>query len=84
MAYSIATDVCEGVAVCVTACPVSCIHSGELAGQPLNQKGKAWFWIDFEVCIDCGVCLKVCPVSGAVLPYEDAKAQRINLFPQEK
>jgi NAD-dependent dihydropyrimidine dehydrogenase PreA subunit len=72
MAYSIATDICEGIAACVPACPVACIHPGELA----NQKGTAWFWIDFGTCIDCGVCLAVCPVQGAILPYENPGVQK--------
>ncbi|MBM5809238.1 MAG: ferredoxin, partial [Cyanobacteria bacterium M_surface_9_m1_291] len=29
MAHTIVTDICEGVADCVDACPVACIHPGE-------------------------------------------------------
>jgi NAD-dependent dihydropyrimidine dehydrogenase PreA subunit len=35
MAHTIVTDICEGVADCVDACPVACIHPGEGA----NAKG---------------------------------------------
>ncbi|AFY69026.1 4Fe-4S ferredoxin iron-sulfur binding domain-containing protein [Thalassoporum mexicanum PCC 7367] len=72
MAYTIVTDICEGVAECVPACPVACIHPGGGA----NAKGTPWFWIDFDVCIDCGVCLEVCPVAGAILPEERPALQK--------
>jgi NAD-dependent dihydropyrimidine dehydrogenase PreA subunit len=41
MPHTIVTDVCEGVADCVSACPVACIHPGP--GK--NAKGTDWFWI---------------------------------------
>ena len=72
MAHTIVTDVCEGVADCVGACPVACIHPGEGA----NSKGTAFYWIDFDTCIDCGICLQVCPVEGAILPEEKPELQR--------
>jgi len=56
----------------VPACPVACIYPGE----DFNLKGTNWFKIDFAVCIDCGVCLEVCPVQGAILPYEKPELQR--------
>jgi NAD-dependent dihydropyrimidine dehydrogenase PreA subunit len=73
MAHSIVTNTCEGVADCVSACPVACIHEG--AGK--NSIGTDWYWIDFNTCIDCGICLQVCPVEGAILPEErpDLQAQ---------
>jgi len=60
MPHTILTDVCEGVADCVDACPVACIHPG----QGANGKGTSYYWIDFETCIDCGICLQVCPVEA--------------------
>ena len=41
MAHTIVTDTCEGVADCVPACPVACIHPGP--GK--NVKGTDWYWI---------------------------------------
>ncbi len=72
MAHTIVTDVCEGVADCVEACPVACIHDGP--GK--NKKGTAWYWIDFATCIDCGICLQVCPVEGAIVAEERPDLQK--------
>ncbi|MBD2152139.1 4Fe-4S dicluster domain-containing protein [Pseudanabaena sp. FACHB-1277] len=66
MAYTIISNICSGVSDCVTACPVDCISQGDGA----NQKGTIWFKIDPAICIDCGVCLQVCPIEGAILPEE--------------
>ena len=66
MPHTIVTNICEGVADCVGACPVACIHPGP--GK--NVKGTDWFWIDFDTCIDCGICLQVCPVERAIVPDE--------------
>jgi NAD-dependent dihydropyrimidine dehydrogenase PreA subunit len=41
----------EKAAECVEVCPVDCIHEGE------DQ-----YYIDPDVCIDCGACVSVCPV----------------------
>jgi len=71
MAHTIVTNVCEGVADCVDACPVACIHPGKGA----NSKGTAFYWIAFDTCIDCGICLQVCPVEGAILPEEKPELQ---------
>jgi len=66
VAHSIVTNVCEGIADCVAACPVACIHDGP--GK--NTLGTDWYWIDFSTCIDCGICIQVCPIEGAILPEE--------------
>lgn len=36
MPHTIVTDVCEGVADCVDACPVACIHEGP--GKMLKEQ----------------------------------------------
>lgn len=72
MAHTIVTDVCTGVADCVDACPVACINPGS---QP-NANGNPYYWIDFDTCIDCGICLQVCPVEGAILAEERPDLQR--------
>jgi NAD-dependent dihydropyrimidine dehydrogenase PreA subunit len=72
VAHTIVTNVCEGVADCVDACPVACIHEGP--GK--NTKGTDWYWIDFSTCIDCGICLQVCPVEGAIVAEERPELQK--------
>ena len=72
VAHTIVTDICEGIADCVDACPVACIDEGP--GK--NKKGTGWYWIDFDTCIDCGICLQVCPVEGAILPEEKPELQQ--------
>ena len=72
MPHSIVTEICEGVADCAQACPVGCIQPG----QGKNDKGRNFYLINFDICIDCGICLQVCPVEGAVLPEELRELQR--------
>ncbi|WP_054951313.1 indolepyruvate ferredoxin oxidoreductase subunit alpha [Numidum massiliense] len=58
MAYII-TSPCIGEkhGDCVDECPVDAIHEGE-----------EQFFIDPDVCIDCGACEPVCPVEAI---YQD-------------
>ncbi len=72
MPHSIISDICEGVADCVVACPVACIKPSTLK----NAKGNDYYWIDYDTCIDCGICLQVCPVQGAVVPEERPEEQK--------
>lgn len=63
MPYTIITNECEGCADCVDACPIACIYPG--FGK--NAKGiDNWNWIDFSNCIDCGICMAVCPAMAIV------------------
>ena len=72
MPHTIVTDICEGISDCAKACPVGCIKPGESK----NKKGTDYFWIDFQTCIDCGICLQVCPVEGAVVVGERKDLQK--------
>jgi len=56
MAYVI-TEPCIGTKdkSCVDVCPVDCIHG--------DESDKMYF-IDPEVCIDCGACVSACPVEA--------------------
>ncbi len=72
MPHTIVSDICEGVAQCSEACPVGCIKPA----SNKNIKGTNFYWIEFETCIDCGVCLQVCPVKGAVIAEERSDLQK--------
>ncbi len=74
MPHTIISNNCEGIADCAVACPVGCISKG--SGK--NIKGTDFYWIDFNTCIDCGICLKVCPIDGAVLEEERRELQLDN------
>jgi ferredoxin len=65
MTYVIA-EPCRGIkdASCVAACPVDCIHTSAEADS---------FYINPDECIDCGLCLNVCPVE-AIFPEGDLPA----------
>ena len=73
MPHTIVSDICEGVADCVEACPVACIKPG----NSKNKKGTDFYWIEFSTCIDCGICQQVCPVKGAVIAEERKDLQKI-------
>lgn len=64
MSFTIDSDVCEGAGDCVIICPVQCI---DWADGKINAKGTKYAWIDGGNCIDCGACLQVCPVEGAII-----------------
>ena len=63
---------CIGVkdTACVDACPVDCIHprrdEAEFASAPQ-------LYIDPENCINCSMCVPVCPVA-AIFAEEDLPA----------
>lgn len=62
MTYVI-TDACIEVKdqSCVQECPVDCI---------VTKDGKDQYYIDPDICIDCGACQPVCPVN-AIYPLDE-------------
>lgn len=61
----------EKAGECVETCPVDCIVEGE-----------SQFYIDPDICIDCGACEAVCPVEAIYpeeeVPEEETKYIQIN------
>lgn len=49
----------EKAGECVEVCPVDCIEEGE-----------DMFYIDPDICIDCGACEAVCPVEAIFIGDE--------------
>ncbi len=68
MSYYIA-EPCIGTkdTACVEVCPVDCIHPTK--DDDKFEQAKQ-LYIDPEVCIDCGACEPVCPVT-AIFPEEE-------------
>ncbi len=73
MAYVI-TSPCIGekAGECVEVCPVDCIIEGD------DQ-----FYIDPDICIDCGACEAVCPVS-AIFYEEDVPVEEESFIEKAK
>ncbi len=57
----------EKAAECVDVCPVDCI-----------EEGKDMFYIDPDICIDCGACEAVCPVEA--IYHEDELPEEENAY----
>jgi NAD-dependent dihydropyrimidine dehydrogenase PreA subunit len=66
MAYII-TEPCIDVkdGDCTAACPVDCIY-----------EGGRMFYIQPDECINCGLCLSICPVDAIVWDQELPAASR--------
>ena len=58
MAYVI-TAPCIADYSCLEICPVDCISPGP---EEKQFEAVEQLYIDPEVCIDCGACVKACPV----------------------
>lgn len=58
----------EKAAECVSVCPVDCI-----------EEGTDQYYIDPDICIDCGACVAVCPVDAIVEEYDLTPEQEIFL-----
>jgi ferredoxin len=67
MAYVI-TDACIDVKdqTCVQECPVDCIETTDADKQ---------YFIDPDICIDCGACQPVCPVN-AIFPSDEVPPEQ--------
>lgn len=63
---------CCGCWACHNACPKHCIEMTE------DSEGFSYPTVDKDVCIDCGLCEKVCPVINA--EKEQPKAQKAFLL----
>lgn len=69
MAYVI-LEACgnEKAAECTSICPVDCIEQGE------DQ-----YYINPDLCIDCGACVAACPVNAIVDEHDLSEEQEVQL-----
>ncbi|MGN8645928.1 indolepyruvate ferredoxin oxidoreductase subunit alpha [Gracilibacillus sp. HCP3S3_G5_1] len=58
----------EKAGECTTVCPVDCI-----------VEGPDQFYIDPDICIDCGACKAVCPVDAIEEEYDLTPEQEVYL-----
>lgn len=73
-AFTIVSDVCEGIGDCFAACPVDCIG---WAQDKINAKGTKYAYIRGDECISCGGCLSACPIEGAILDEWFPELQKV-------
>lgn len=87
---------CIGCHKCEASCPTTCI---EITSEAFSSKEKApktshgmvfenrvtSFKIDFSKCINCGICVEICPTGSLtndknfVQPRQDARHLKIDL-----
>mgnify|MGYP003466595112 FL=1 len=66
---------CCGCSACVQRCPKQCISLVE------DNEGFLYPVVDNEICIECGLCEKVCPIlnpQDKILPLEVLAAKNPN------
>lgn len=63
-------DACsnEKAGECTQICPVDCI-----------EEGPDQFFIDPNICIDCGACVAACPINAIVDEHDLSEEQEIQL-----
>lgn len=49
---------CCGCTACEFSCPKNCIHMNN------DKEGFLYANVDYDKCIDCGICINVCPLKG--------------------
>jgi len=92
-AIALTPSACTSCMICVRECPVWCIElTAEKHHDPTaGPRGRSTlqltdFRIDYGLCMDCGICVDVCPtdalawVADSVLPV--GAAQELNLGKQ--
>lgn len=55
---------CCGCSACVQRCPKNCISLAE------DSEGFLYPHVNEEICVDCGLCEKVCPVQNQAHPRQ--------------
>lgn len=78
-------DKCTGCATCAKACPQGSINIVTSANMVDNKYEVEKYEVDTGYCIQCGLCVEVCPFKALFMgyAYERAKYRRNDLV-QEK
>lgn len=67
---------CSGCWACLNVCPKQCIHMAE------DGEGFLYPTVNHDVCVDCGLCEKICPVIHA--EKDDTPKQQTGYLAQHK
>lgn len=68
---------CSGCTACMTICPVNAIK------MEMDNQGFKYPNIDHEKCINCGLCLKVCPYKQEILHSPSPEAYAVKHIDKE-
>lgn len=70
-AIALAPDKCTSCMICVRECPVWCIsleanreHDPAAGSRGRSKLVLTDFEIDYGLCMDCGICVDVCPTDA--------------------
>lgn len=64
----ISKNSCTGCSACIAVCPQKCIE------MQMDEEQFNYPKIDVKKCIDCGLCLKTCPVDTPTQLYNNLEA----------
>ncbi len=80
-------ELCTSCMICVRQCPAWCIdlsaqrvHDADAGPRGRSTLQLESFTIDYGLCMDCGICVDVCPTDALVFSeIPNAADQRPNL-----
>lgn len=64
---------CVGCGGCVPACPKKCIELVE------NELGQYRPIVDRKLCVDCGLCEKICPINNDIASLSEVSMRQTSL-----
>jgi NADH-quinone oxidoreductase subunit I len=78
---------CTACGICSKACPPQCIwivrSSDPATGKPVSTPAE--FYIDMDICMNCGFCAEYCPFDAIKMDHDfDIASQGRNVYNLEK
>lgn len=73
-----AKDKCSGCHACANACPKNCIR------MLSDEEGFQYPQVDKDICINCGLCEKVCPIIHKWKPDESSSTAAMAVINQNE